>query len=137
MTFSSRRPGGRLVTSVLLVASLSARGRAQEVQDPKPPTFRADVAYVLLERGSSPPREVLEALEPWKPVLEHRAEIRRNDREWWETAWPRDRDELAAPKVIALYRTDRGRFALDELGEWKPGKKAEVSVATRLHRDAG
>jgi len=84
--------------------------------------------YLLLERGSDPPREILEALEPWKPLLENRAEIKRNRRKWWETAWPRDSDELAAPKVIALYRTDRGRFALDESGDWKPGKKCTVVV---------
>lgn len=86
------------------------------------------VAYVLLERGADPPERVLEALEPWKPLLENRAEIRRNERKWWETAWPRDPHELAAPKVIALYRTDRGRFALDERGVWKPGKKCTVVV---------
>lgn len=67
-------------------------------------------------------------MEPWKPLLESRAEIKRNRRKWWETAWPRDQDELGAPKVIALYRTDRGRFALDESGEWKPGKKSTVMV---------
>jgi hypothetical protein len=68
-------------------------------------------------------------LERWKPLLGNRAEIRRNaSRKWWETAWPRDPGELAAPKVIALYRTNRGRFALDESGTWKPGKKCTVVV---------
>jgi hypothetical protein len=89
-----------------------------------------DVYYVLIDRTDDPPREVKEALEPWKPLLEHRAEIRRNpNRRWFETAWPRSQADLEAPKVIALYRTDRGRFALDEKGEWKPGKKATVVVA--------
>jgi len=86
------------------------------------------VAYLLLERGSDPPAEILSELEPWKQLLQNRAEIKRNRRQWWETAWPRDRDELAAPKVIALYRTNRGRFALDESGDWKPGKKSTVVV---------
>jgi hypothetical protein len=86
------------------------------------------VSYLLLERGSTPPPAVLAALEPWKAVLANRAEITRNRREWWETAWPRNPSELASPKVIALYRTDRGRFALDETGEWKPGKKSTVLV---------
>jgi len=31
--------------------------------------------------------------------------------------------------VIALYRTDRGRFAVDEAGDLQPGKKATVVVA--------
>jgi hypothetical protein len=87
------------------------------------------VYYLQLLRDSTPPQEVLDALERWKPLLGNRAEIRRNaSRKWWETAWPRDPGELAAPKVIALYRTNRGRFALDESGTWKPGKKCTVVV---------
>ena len=35
---------------------------------------------------------------------------------------------MAAPKVIALYRTDRGRFALDETGEWQPSIKSTIVV---------
>jgi len=31
--------------------------------------------------------------------------------------------------VIALYRTDRGRFALDERGEWQPSNKATIVTA--------
>jgi hypothetical protein len=46
-----------------------------------------------------------------------------------ETAWPRDRDALSGPKVIALHRTDRGRFALDEAGEWQPSNRATVVTA--------
>ena len=34
---------------------------------------------------------------------------------------------MVGPKVIALYRTDRGRFALDEAGEWQPGMKATIA----------
>ncbi len=87
------------------------------------------VSFIRIDRGDPVPKEVLEALEFWKTVLERRAEIARNaNRQWWETAWPRDADDLAAPKVIALYRTDRGRFAVDEQGEWKPGKKFTVAV---------
>ncbi|MGH9319898.1 MAG: hypothetical protein ACRD3V_08400, partial [Vicinamibacteria bacterium] len=86
------------------------------------------IAYVLLERGANPPSSILKALEPWKPLLENRSEIQRNNREWWETAWPRNRHQLSSPKVIALWRTDRGRFALDEAGAWRPGKKSTVVV---------
>jgi len=35
---------------------------------------------------------------------------------------------MSSPKVIALYRTDRGRFALDELGEWQPSIKSTLVV---------
>lgn len=74
-----------------------------------------------------PPSELLEALEPWRELLRHRAEFTRNpQRKWWETAWPRDRRTLISPKVIALHRTDRGRFALDELGRWQPSNRATV-----------
>ena len=30
--------------------------------------------------------------------------------------------------MIALYRTDRGRFALDEAGDWQPSVKATIAV---------
>lgn len=88
----------------------------------------ADYAnLVWLRREDNPPAEIIEALEPWREVLRTRAEFARNPRrQWWETAWPRDREALMAPKVIALYRTDRGRFALDERGAWQPSIKATI-----------
>lgn len=84
-------------------------------------------SLVWLRREDDPPPEVIEALEPWREVLRTRAEIARNARRvWWETAWPRDRKTLTCPKVIALYRTDRGRFALDEEGDWQPSIKTTI-----------
>lgn len=93
-----------------------------------------ETRLVWLFGDDEPPAAVLEALAPWRPVLENRAAIARTQgaatpRQWWETAWPRDRAEMCAPKVIGLYRTDRGRFALDELGEWQPSKKATVTIS--------
>jgi hypothetical protein len=55
--------------------------------------------------------------------------VRNSRRRWFETAWPRDKKALRTPKVIALYRTDRGRFALDESGEWQPSIKTTVCTA--------
>jgi hypothetical protein len=82
-------------------------------------------SLVWIDREVEPPREVIEALEPWREVLRSRAEFARNSRRrWWETAWPRDRVALQGPKVIAVHRTDRGRFALDELGSWQAAKNA-------------
>jgi hypothetical protein len=94
-----------------------------------------DFTYlVVLRAGTTPPRAVIQALEVYRPILGSRAEIARNPRrEWWETAWPRDANDMAAPKVIALYRTDRGRFALDETGDWHPSTKATLVVG----REAG
>lgn len=88
----------------------------------------SDVSYlVMTKRDPQPPADVLAALDPWRPVLSNRAEVKRNqNRAWWETLWPRDADAMARPKVIALYRTDRGRFAIDESGALKPSNKATV-----------
>lgn len=94
----------------------------------------ADYTSLVVVR-STPPESVLAALERFKPLLATRAEIARNARRrWWEAAWPRDPRDMAAPKVIALYRTDRGRFALDETGEWQPSIKSTIAVGRE--RDA-
>lgn len=88
---------------------------------------RSRAGLVWIDRNDQPAEEIIDALRPWKPVLENRAEFRRNaKRRWFETAWPRDRTVMAGPKVIALYRTDRGRFGLDESGEWQPSNKSTL-----------
>jgi hypothetical protein len=84
---------------------------------------------VWLGRMDEAKAPVVKALEDWKPVLENRAEIARNQsRNWWECAWPRDKVLLRRPKVIALYRTDRGRFAVDEDGSWQPSIKTTLVI---------
>lgn len=86
-------------------------------------------SLVWIGRDDEAPPAVIEALEPWRDVLRTRAEFRRNgSRSWWETAWPRDREALRGPKVIALHRTARGRFALDEDGSWQATKNATTIV---------
>lgn len=88
-------------------------------------------SLVWLGRDDEAPQDVIDELEKWRPVLETRAEIARNaSRHWWECAWPRDRDLLRRPKVIALYRTDRGRFAVDEAGGWQPSNKTTLVIPT-------
>lgn len=83
---------------------------------------------VWIGRGDDVPADVIQELEPWWPVLATRYDMAGipSDR-WYETARPRDRRLLEGPKVIALYRTDRGRFALDETGAWQPGMKATIA----------
>ncbi|MEJ7786762.1 MAG: N-6 DNA methylase, partial [Solirubrobacteraceae bacterium] len=82
---------------------------------------------VWIDRQDQVAQAILDVLEPWKPLLETRAEIARNPgRRWFETAWARDKPALRGPKVMALYRTDRGRFALDEQGDWQPSNKATL-----------
>ena len=89
-------------------------------------------SLVWLDRTDDPPQTLIHALERWKPLLEKRAEIVRNPkRRWWECAWPRDKEQLRKPKVIALYRTDRGRFALDEAGDWQPSIKTTLVIPKR------
>jgi len=84
---------------------------------------------VWIDRGDEVPPAVVAALEPWKPLLAARAEIKRNvKRRWYETAWARDKVKLRGPKVIALYRAARGRFALDESGDWQPSNKSTVCI---------
>jgi hypothetical protein len=86
-------------------------------------------SLVWLSRTDEAPEAVISALNNWRPVLENRAEIARNaSRRWWECAWPRDKDLLRQPKVIALYRTDRGRFAVDEDGSWQPSIKTTLVI---------
>jgi hypothetical protein len=87
-------------------------------------------SIVWIGREDVVSERVVTALERWRPVLATRAEFARNARRrWFETAWPRDKNELRAPKVIALYRTDRGRFALDETGDWQPSIKTTLCTA--------
>lgn len=106
----------------LLVRAPESRGLLYAAIDDE------DFAYLLMIR-QRPPEPVLKQLERWKPLLESRAEIARNSRRhWWETAWPRDAKDMAAPKVIALYRTDRGRFSLDESGDWQPSIKSTLVI---------
>ena len=87
-------------------------------------------SLVWLGRDAEPAPAILDALEPWRDVLSTRAEFARNPRRrWWETAWPRDRLALRGPKVIALHRTDHGRFAVDESGHWQAAKNATTVTA--------
>lgn len=93
-----------------------------------------ETRLVWLRHGDTPSPAILHELAVWKPVLAGRAAIVRTQgdtspREWWETGWPRGRVEMTSPKVIGLYRTDRGRFALDETGRWQPSTKSTLAVS--------
>lgn len=82
---------------------------------------------VWIGREDRVPSDVVAALELWRPVLSTRFDMAGIPAErWYETARPRERALLTGPKVIALYRTDRGRFAVDEDGRWQPGMKATI-----------
>jgi hypothetical protein len=85
---------------------------------------------VWLGRDDAEIPAITRALEPYRPLLATRADFVANpERRWWETHRTRDKAELRKPKVIALYRTDRGRFALDDTGEWQPSIKTTVVTA--------
>jgi len=86
-------------------------------------------SLVWLGHGDEAPQAVRAELERWRPVLATRADLVANpSKPWWANHRARDKDDLRSPKVIALYRTDRGRFALDETGEWQPSIKTTLAV---------
>jgi Eco57I restriction-modification methylase len=93
----------------------------------------ADDAVHLVWMGSRDPEipEITAALERYRPILATRAGfVDSPKRRWWEAHRPRNKTLLRGPKVIALHRTDRGRFALDEAGVWQPSNKSTL-VAPR------
>ncbi len=86
-------------------------------------------SLVWLGRDDDAPPAVIKALGRWRPVLENRADFLDNpERRWWETHRTRDKEMLRRPKVIALYRTDRGRFAVDKDGSWQPSIKTTLVI---------
>lgn len=93
---------------------------------------------IWLGRTDDPAEAVVEALMPWRPLLENRAEFRRNrDRRWWECAWPRNKALMRRPKIIGLHRTHRGRFAVDVTGEWQSGKGGVIISSGSQEGDPG
>ncbi|HEY6551593.1 MAG TPA: N-6 DNA methylase, partial [Solirubrobacterales bacterium] len=84
---------------------------------------------IWLYGSARPPEIILDAINVWRPLLEVRAGHGKGERqEWWETHRPRNRSMMLSPKVIALYRTDRGRFAFDEFGDWQPSNKTTLVI---------
>jgi hypothetical protein len=84
-------------------------------------------SLVWLGRDDAEIPAITKSLEKYRPLLATRADFVANpDRRWWETHRTRSKQELRQPKVISLYRTDRGRFALDEHGEWQPSIKTTI-----------
>ncbi len=95
----------------------------------------ADYTHLVwLGRADQEVAGVVSALERFRPLLATRADFVANpDRRWWETHRTRDKQLLRGPKVIALYRTDRGRFALDETGDWQPSIKTTLAMPREDH----
>jgi hypothetical protein len=85
---------------------------------------------VWLGREDAEIPAVTRALDKYRPLLATRADFVANpQRRWWETHRTRNKAELRKAKVIALHRTDRGRFALDEKGKWQPSIKTTIATA--------
>ena len=84
---------------------------------------------VWLSSDDDPTSDVLTSLEKWKPLLEVRAgNLEAPEKPWWATHRPRNKDQLVRPKVIAVHRTSRGRFAIDPEGVWQSGKSTTMVV---------
>lgn len=49
----------------------------------------------------------------FRPVLEHRREVRKGSMPWYRIHWPRDRREQTAPKLVVPRRASAPCFALD------------------------
>ncbi len=54
-----------------------------------------------------------EHLGRFRPVLEHRREVRRGTMPWYRLHWPRNRAEQTAPKLVVPRRAPQPCFALD------------------------
>lgn len=54
-----------------------------------------------------------EHLGPFRPVLEHRREVRRGSMPWYRLHWPRNRAEQTGPKLVVPRRAPAPCFALD------------------------
>jgi Eco57I restriction-modification methylase len=86
-------------------------------------------SLVWLLSDDEPPPGMLAALERWRPLLEVRAgNLELPDKPWWATHRPRNRTQLRLPKLICVHRTDRGRFAIDQEGNWQSGKSGTMIV---------
>lgn len=56
-------------------------------------------------------------LKKFKPILESRAEMKRNsNREWYSLAWPRKKIDFSEPKIVTASRSPQNCFALDKQG---------------------
>ncbi len=115
------------------------------------------VHYVRLERGADPPKAVVDALKPWRSVLESRAEIKRNSRSEMVgdrlasqfTRSPRTQGDRSLSNRPRPLRSRRGgRLATREEGDgrcredgWEssrlPLRRAKQRTARSVVRGAG
>lgn len=60
---------------------------------------------------------VAEHLQPFRPVLERRREVKTGTMPWYRLHWPRSRAEQVGPKLVVPRRAPKPRFALDLAGQ--------------------
>jgi hypothetical protein len=73
-----------------------------------------EVALYLDGEVSAAAEELLDAhLGRFRPVLEHRREVRAGSMPWYRLHWPRDRAEQTGPKLVVPRRAPSPCFALD------------------------
>jgi adenine-specific DNA-methyltransferase len=57
--------------------------------------------------------DIVDHLEPLRPALEDRREVRRGTMPWYRLHWPRSRREQTQPKIVVPRRAEHPRFMLD------------------------
>ncbi|QDG54341.1 hypothetical protein FIV42_27425 [Persicimonas caeni] len=69
--------------------------------------------YIHGEVGAAAEAVLETHLGRFRPVLEHRREVRTGSMPWYRIHWPRDRAEQTGPKLVVPRRAPSPRFALD------------------------
>lgn len=64
------------------------------------------------------PAAARDAIKSHEAVLRNRAAFKRGNCEWWRYTWPLHKAHDAKPRILAPYRSQTNRFALDESREF-------------------
>ena len=81
------------------------------------PLERRDLIYLTDNDTPKVYPNLISYLSNFRPILENRAEMKRNiNRKWYALAWPRSDVNFEKPKIITPSRSNFNNFVLDEEG---------------------